>query len=287
MLLDGKRVREGIRQDLKNEILEIGIEPTLVIIQIGDKEESNAYIAQKKQFGLSIGAKVLHEKFPENVSEEEVISCIEMYNIQDNIQGIIVQLPLPASFNIQKVIDTIDPSKDVDGLTSVNVRRLAKGDTSGFIPATAAGIFTLLEDYKIEVSGKKVVVVGRSALVGKPVAELARAKGAHVVVCHSKTVDVPKETKQADILIVAIGVPEFFNKNFVSKGQTVVDVGINLRTGIHFDEEIPGKKYVGDVDFDEVVNIVSDISPVPGGVGPMTVASLFENLVQSLRKNVS
>ncbi len=267
-LLDGRVARNSIVLELKNSISILKARLKLAIIQVGDKEESNKYINQKKLFAEKIGAEVIHIKLPDDVLEESVCAQIEKLNKNDSVHGIIVQLPLPNRLDKNIIIQKIDPIKDVDGLTSINTK-LLWSNQKGHMPATARGIITLLDYYNIEIKGKRVVVVGRSELVGKPAAIALLNRDATVTICHLATSDIMSETKRADILVVAAGDPEFVAKDFVREGQVVVDVGISV---------LPDKRVVGDVKFGEVSEIVDAISPVPGGVGPMTVLSLFQNL---------
>lgn len=280
ILLDGKVARDSIAGELKNSISALKNKPKLAIIQVGDKEESNKYIKQKRLFAEKIGAQVEHIKFPEDITEEKVCAEIQKLNADFLVHGIIVQLPLPAGLDKNIIIQSIDPVKDVDGLTSVNTKLLWSNE-KGHMPATARGIITLLDYYKIPIKGRKVVVVGRSDLVGKPVAIAFLNRDATVTICHKETSDIMSETKRADILVIAAGDPEFITKDFVREGQVVVDVGINVTKSNHLHEEIPDKKLVGDVKYGEVSDIVDAISPVPGGVGPMTVLSLFQNLLDA------
>lgn len=274
-ILDGKIVRDEIVNVLSREIKRIKIKPHLVIIQVGSRADSDSYIKQKKIFGERIGAKVTHLKFKENIIEKKLLSVILKCNTDKKVSGIIVQLPLPKHLNSFVVIEAISPNKDVDGLTSLNLKKLITNDESGFLPATPKGIISLLEYYKISLRGKKIVVVGRSPWLGKPLALLLMNNGATVTVCHSGTKNLATETKNTEILIVATGKPKLIGKKHVSKGQVVIDVGINK----------VGDKLVGDVDFEAVKNIVKAITPVPGGVGPLTVASLFQNLVLGVKKS--
>ncbi len=260
-ILDGRVVRDKIARKLKNDISHLKFAPTLAIIQVGERAESSAYIKQKMLFAERIGAKVQHFKFKTQVSQALLFKKIHTLNRDKSVDGIIVQLPIPKHLNKFEIIRAIAPSKDVDGLVP----------GSKFIPATARGIISLLDFYKIKFSGKQAVMVGRSMLVGSPAAKALLARDATVTTAHSKTKKLKEITKTADILVVAIGKPKFIDKNYVRKGQVVVDVGINLQ----------GKHLVGDVDFAKVKGVVSAISPVPGGVGVMTVASLFENLVEA------
>lgn len=270
-ILDGISARERLASALTERIQHIkkksGVTPTLAIIQVGKKPESGAYIRQKKLFGEKIGVHVLHISLPETVSEHDVCEHVGACNADDSIHGIIVQLPLPDTLNKERIINTIIPRKDVDGLTKSHIHT----------PATARGIVSLLDAYSIPIKGMRAVVVGRSELVGKPTADALLARGATVVVCHRQTPDLAAETLRADILVVAAGSPGLITKNHVTSGQVVVDVGINTLS-----LEDGRKKMVGDVLFDDVAPIVSAISPVPGGVGPMTVLSLFQNLIDAI-----
>lgn len=312
LILDGKLARSAYAMRLKSKILELPLKSKLVIIQIGDKEESNAYIKSKIKFGEDVGVEVLHIKFSELVGESEVIEKIEILNKDKSVNGIIVQLPIPdpvVDFGItqsteydakmhyrartQKIIDAIISSKDVDGLTTFNVFARAGGDKSATIPATARGVMELLEFYKISVKDKKVAILGRSILAGNPIKEAVNFSGGIVTICHSQTSkeEEVKVTRESDIAIVAIGKPKFLTKDFftIGKGQVVVDVGINRITNSGVEklkEEVSKSKFVGDVDFDEVSPMVSAISPVPGGVGQMTVLALFENLYDCVVKEM-
>ena len=228
----------------------------LTIIQAGDRSDSNSFIKAKNKFAEEIGAKTQLIKYPVSVTQEEILNTIK----SSTAQGIILQLPIPEHLNKKELLDAIEPIKDVDGL--------GRGE---HIPATARGIKELLEFYKISLRDKKVVVIGRSDLVGKPIAKMCEVEGAQVTVCHRETKDIPTITKQADIVIVAIGQAKHITYQFVKPGQIIIDVGINrVAEGL-----------VGDVDFDSVAPIVGAITPVPGGVGQMTVLALFENLADA------
>jgi len=281
VILDGRKLRDIGCARLKAEIDKSGTKPTLVIIQVGDVAESSAYIRQKKKFAEKIGALVHHKQFPDSVSQAELIAAIGKFNHDSSIHGVILQLPVPARLDKQKIIDTIFWEKDVDGLTSFNKKMFESGDKRAIVPATARGVLSLLRGYGISVSGKRVTVIGRSALVGAPIATLLSREGAAVIVCHKGTEDIPGKSRAADILVVAAGSPHLVTKDYVSPGQTIVDVGINSVFGEKLEDEIPRKKLVGDVDFEGVSGVVGAVSPVPGGVGPMTVLSLFENLKDS------
>lgn len=292
LILDGKKAREVLSGRLKENISKLSEKLTLVIIQVGEREESSAYIKSKIKFGEEIGAAVIHIKFPENVNEQEIIKKIEGLNNNKEIQGIIVQLPIPENLPKQKIIDAIAPTKDVDGLTSTVSEVRVIVNKKSIIPATARGVIELLKFYKIPIVGKKVAVLGRSILAGKPIAEVVSFEGGIVTVCHSQTprAEEIKTTRESDIIIIAIGKPQFLTKEFFTEGgnQTVVDVGINkISEGgvVKLKEEMPRVKFVGDVDFDNVKSILSAISPVPGGVGQMTVLALFENLFDCAKNN--
>jgi len=270
MIISGKEIQQKRLKALERKIAKLEHKPVLVIIQIGDNKESQVYINQKIKFGKLIGIPVEYYQLESDVTLEFVQKLISDFNNDEDIQGIIVQLPVPKK--LQKVqfeiIDAIAPEKDVDGLTSTNLKKLLSNE-KGLTPATAKGVCAMLEESKIDVAGKHVVIVGRSVLVGRSLSQLLLNKDATVTVCHSKTKNLASITKQADILITATGSPGLITKNHVSKGQVVIDVGITST----------GELLEGDVDFEEVSKIVAHISPVPGGVGPMTVLSLFENLV--------
>lgn len=291
LILDGKALRDKGIERLKNVIEKGRQKPTLAIVQIGDLAESNAYIEQKRKFAEKIGAGFVHKKFPNDVGEADLIKEIEKLNLDKNISGVIVQLPIPENLNKQKIIDAILPEKDTDGLTSANKEMFERGEKGAVLPATARGALSLLRGYGVEAKGKKVTVIGRSALVGAPIAKLLEREGAIVTVCHRGTENIPEKSREADILIVAAGNPHMVTKDYVKQGQVVVDVGINsVPKGSLIDEvakleyEIPKRQIVGDVDFESVKTIVYAISPVPGGVGPMTVLSLFENLTDAVSK---
>lgn len=278
LLLDGKKVREFAKTELLAKVLAVSKnsnspKPSLVIFQIGDRLESNMYVANKIRFGESIGISVILKKFPENAQEEDVKAEIIKANEDKSVNGIIVQLPLPANFNKLSVIDSVSPEKDADGLTSKNTERFLAGDDKAVIPATARGIKEIISFFEIEIKGKNAVVVGRSSLVGRPTAVLLERMGANVTVCHRGTGDIPAETSKADILVVAAGSPGLIKANYVKAGQTVIDVGLTVIVNPD-----GTKKILGDVAFDEVSPIVEKITPVPGGVGLMTVVALFQNV---------
>ncbi len=267
VLLDGKKAREFYIEKLKEKVAALSFTPCLAIIQIGDRADSNIYIKGKKNFVEKIGAKIIHEKLENTVSQNIVIEVIKKYNGDSKVQGIIVQLPLPEHLNPQEIISAIDSHKDTDGMTP----------TTQTTPATARGVRDLLAFYEIDLFKKKVTVVGQSLLVGKPISAMCVKEGAFVTSCDSKTENLWEKTKQADILVVAIGKPQFIDEKYISKGQVVIDVGITRNPD--------GTTVEGDVDFEHVKDIVSAITPVPGGVGQMTVLALFENLVDACYGN--
>lgn len=279
LILDGRKTREMLLPELVNKVKALSFVPTLAIIQVGERPDSTSFIKAKKSFGTKIGVNTKHIQVSESVSQSELIDIIKECNSDHTIKGIIVQLPLPIQLDRDAVIDAISPAKDVDALTSVSVKRWLEGREDAILPATARGIRELLKQYQIDLFGKKVTVIGRSMLVGKPVITMCLNENATVSVCHSKTPDLAKETKNADVIIVAAGNPGLIQRKHVKKGQIVIDIGINTLTGQKLDDEIEGTKLVGDVDFQKVSKKVAAISPVPGGVGPMTVFALFENLV--------
>ncbi len=284
-ILDGRAIRDKRAATLAKMVAGFPQKPKLAIIQIGENGESDAYVDQKIRFGEKIGCEVLRIRFTEADTEREILRRIAELNMDTYVHGIIVQVPLPPSLedSAARIIEEIDPAKDVDGMTSASIKALSHGQP-GFVPATTRGILTLLDEHGIEIAGQKAVIVGRSALVGKPTALALINRHATVTVCHSKTANLSRETKAAVILIVAAGSPKLIGRDHVAPGQTVIDVGINVVGGHKLEDEIPEtpkRKLVGDVDFEAVKDIVGAITPVPGGVGPMTVLSLFENLAEA------
>lgn len=277
LILNGKELSKARSNELAQEIQSFPTQPTLVIIQIGNVPESDIYIKRKIQSGEQLGAKVIHQKYDVSVTNDDVIDDILKFNADAEIHGIIVQLPIPENLDKNSIIDSIDADKDVDGLTSTNVKNLTINNL-GIIPATTKGVITLLKHYKVKLAGAHIVMVGRSNLVGKPTALALINENATLTVCHSQTKNLEEITKGVDIIITATGKQNLITAQHVREGQIVIDVGIHTI-------EDEGKKIIGDVDFKNVEPIVAMISPVPGGVGPMTVVSLFENLVDAY-KNV-
>ncbi|MBQ3599748.1 MAG: bifunctional methylenetetrahydrofolate dehydrogenase/methenyltetrahydrofolate cyclohydrolase FolD [Lachnospiraceae bacterium] len=274
-IIDGKKISSEIKDELKEKVAEYkknGIEITLAVIQVGNDPASTVYVGNKKKACEYIGIRSLSYELEENISERELLDLIEELNGRKDVNGILVQLPLPKHIDEDLVIKTIAPEKDVDGFHPQSVGALSIGQ-EGFVSCTPAGIIQLLKRSNIEIEGKECVVIGRSNIVGKPISLLMLRENGTVTICHSRTKDLKEVTKRADILIVAIGKPKFVTREYVKEGAVVIDVGI------HRNAE---NKLCGDVDFDDVEPIVSAITPVPGGVGPMTIAMLMYNCVSSV-----
>ena len=273
-LIDGKVISKQIKDELKEQVADLkkqGREIGMAVIQVGNDPASSVYVGNKKKACEYIGIHSLAYELPEETPEEELLQLIKELNDRDDVNGILVQLPLPAHMDEDKVIRTISPKKDVDGFHPQSVGALSIGQP-GFISCTPAGVIQLLKRTGVEIDGKECVIVGRSNIVGKPMALLMLRENATVTVCHSHTKDLKDVTKRADILIVAIGKPKFITKEYVKEGAVVIDVGI------HRNEQ---NKLCGDVDFDSVEPVCSAITPVPGGVGPMTIAMLMNNCVEA------
>lgn len=284
ILLDGKATSEAIKKEIALQVEQIitsgGRKPHLAAVIVGEDGASKTYVASKERACAQVGFNSSVFRLPTETTEEELLNLIFRLNEDESIDGFIVQMPLPNHIDEQKVIAAVDHRKDVDGFHPVNVGRLSLGLPT-FVSATPYGIMALLEHYKIETRGKHCVVLGRSNIVGRPIANLLSQKGepgdCTVTVCHSRTKDLAEHTRRADIIIAALGVPEFLKGNMVKEGAVVVDVGI---TRIPADNE-KGYRIVGDVAFDEVAPKCSYITPVPGGVGPMTIISLLRNTLQA------
>lgn len=289
-LLDGKALSQKIKEEIAQEVEQIknngGKIPHLAAVLIGEDPASEVYVRNKVQSCEMVGFKSTLVKRDSSTTEEELLKIVVQLNNNDDIDGFIVQLPLPEHINEEKVTLAIDPRKDVDGFHPVNFGRMAQG-LPCYLPATPFGILQMLERYEIEVSGKECVVLGRSNIVGTPVSILlsrkARPGNATVTLCHSRTKDLAKHTKRADILIVSLGVPEFVTADMVKEGAVVIDVGMNR---VEDASRQRGYRLVGDVKFDEVAAKCSYITPVPGGVGPMTVTSLLMNTLKSAKKEI-
>lgn len=272
MLIDGKKISAEIKEELKEQVKQLkeqGKKITLAVIQVGDDAASTVYVRNKKKACEYIGINSLSFELKESTTEAELLGLIDDLNKNDDVNGILVQLPLPGHINEDKVIEAIDSKKDVDGFHPMSVGELSIGK-KGFVSCTPAGIIQLLKRSNIEIEGKECVVVGRSNIVGKPMAMLLLRENGTVTVAHSKTKNLKEVTKRADILVAAVGKPKFITADYVKEGAVVIDVGI------HRNED---NKLCGDVDFDSVVDKVSAITPVPGGVGPMTIAMLMYNCV--------
>lgn len=290
ILIDGKKIAAEIRLEVKQEIDKGAIRgkrvPGLALLLVGKNPASDVYVASKNKACTEVGMYSVIRRTPESTSERNILEIIDEWNNNGNIDGILVQLPLPKHINEQKVITRILPQKDVDGFHPENVGRLMIG-MRGFVPCTPAGIVELLKRYDIQTRGRHVVVVGRSNIVGKPVANLLLQKGmsadAVVTVCHSAAADISVYTRQADILIVAAGVAQLIKEESVKDGAVVIDVGMNR---IADPAKTSGTRLCGDVDFENVAHKCSAITPVPGGVGPMTIAMLLRNTLLSAKKEV-
>lgn len=272
--IDGKVISQQIKDELKEKVLQLkeeGREICLAVIQVGNDPASCVYVGNKKKACAYIGIKSLSYELPYETTEEELIALIEKLNNDDSVHGILVQLPVPEHINEKNIINAISPKKDVDGFHPASVGALSIGE-KGFVSCTPAGIIQLLKRSDIEIAGKECVVIGRSNIVGKPMAMLLLRENGTVTICHSKTKDLKEVCKRADILVVAIGRPKMIDASYVKEGAVVIDVGI------HRDEN---NKLCGDVDYASVEPVASAITPVPGGVGPMTIAMLMNNCVEA------
>jgi methylenetetrahydrofolate dehydrogenase (NADP+)/methenyltetrahydrofolate cyclohydrolase len=276
-LIDGKKVAEHIKQQVKTEIELMDKEVTLAVIVVGDNPASRVYVNNKKKACEYVGIKSAEVAMPEDVSEDTLFDMIDTLNYDQNVHGILVQLPLPKHIDEKSVLERIWPDKDVDGFSAYNTGKLWQGQYD-MAPCTAMGIIELLDYYNINVSGKHCVIVGRSNIVGKPVAALLLERNATVTICHSKTKNLSEITSKADILISAVGNPKFITWGLVKKDAVVIDVGINR------DEN---GKLCGDVDAENIANKASLLTPVPGGVGPMTVAMLMKNTLIAARNQLA
>ena len=273
-LIDGKAISTAIKNELKKEVADNNIKATLAVIQVGNDPASSVYVGNKKKACEYIGIGSASYELPEETSEEELLKLIDDLNADDSINGILVQLPVPKHIDDKKIIERISPLKDVDGFHPESVGNLCIG-RDGFVSCTPAGIIELLKRSDITIECKECVVIGRSNIVGKPMALLLIANNGTVTVCHSKTKDLKAVCKRADILVAAVGKPKMINSEYVKEGAVVIDVGIH---------RMENGKLCGDVDFDDVKDIVSAITPVPGGVGPMTIAMLMVNCVKAAKR---
>ena len=278
--IDGKAFSQVILEKIREEHNQLkekyGKQAGLAVVIVGNNPASQVYVRNKMKACENVGFYSENIELDENISEEELLQEIDKLNKNDRINGILVQLPLPSHINELKIIDSISPEKDVDGFHVANIGKMVIGDETGFLSCTPYGIMQLLEEYKIEIAGKDAVIIGRSNIVGKPMALMLIQKGATVQVCNSNTKDLRKKLNEADIIIVAAGVPKLLKKEDVKEGAVVIDVGINRVDG----------KICGDVDYEEVAEKTSYITPVPGGVGPMTIASLIKNTFKSYKNSL-
>ena len=280
MIIDGKREAETVKNEIKKEISDIKSKtskaPSLTVILIGDYAPSKIYVKNKEKSALEVGIKSEVIKYPKDVSEKEILKKIDDLNKNEKISGILVQLPLPTHISKEKIINAIIPSKDVDGFNPINVGNLSSGFNS-IVPCTPLGCLLLIKKMETNLSGKHAVIIGRSNLNGKPMAQLLLKENCTVTIVHSKTKNLQNECLKADILVAAVGVPKLVKKNWVKKDAVVIDVGINK----------VGDKIVGDVSFDELKDDVKAITPVPGGVGPMTIACLLKNTLECFKAQLT
>ncbi|EAF3626966.1 bifunctional methylenetetrahydrofolate dehydrogenase/methenyltetrahydrofolate cyclohydrolase FolD [Listeria monocytogenes] len=276
-IIDGKKLAKEIQEKVTREVAELvkeGKKPGLAVVLVGDNQASRTYVRNKQKRTEEAGMKSVLIELPENVTEEKLLSVVEELNEDKTIHGILVQLPLPEHISEEKVIDTISYDKDVDGFHPVNVGNLFIGKDS-FVPCTPAGIIELIKSTGTQIEGKRAVVIGRSNIVGKPVAQLLLNENATVTIAHSRTKDLPQVAREADILVVATGLAKFVKKDYIKPGAIVIDVGMDR------DEN---NKLCGDVDFDDVVEKAGFITPVPGGVGPMTITMLLANTLKAAKR---
>lgn len=274
-IIDGKKISDEVKAEIRQKtdaLREKGLEITLAVIQVGNNPASSVYVRNKKKACEVVGIRSLSYELPEETTEEELLNLIDELNRRSDVNGILLQLPLPAHINEDKMLLAITPEKDVDGFHPMNVGALCVGKP-GFVSCTPAGIIELLKRSHIDIAGKECVVIGRSNIVGKPMAHLLLAENATVTIAHSKTADLKAVASRADILVVAVGRPKMITADYVKEGAVVIDVGINRNAD---------NKLCGDVDFESVAPKCSAITPVPGGVGPMTIAMLMKNCVETV-----
>lgn len=279
-ILDGKAVSLKVKESVKvraDELKKFGVEPTLAVVLVGEDKASQTYVRAKEKACNEYGIKSVAHRLSENTTQNELLALINVLNLDDSIHGILVQLPLPKHIDTNVVLAAIDPRKDVDGFHAVNVGKLVSG-LDGFVPCTPLGVMEILKEYGIDVAGLNSVVIGRSNIVGKPMTNLLLNASATVTVTHSKTKNLKEICKNADLIVAAIGKPFFLKADMVKDGAVVVDVGIN---------RLDDGRLVGDVDFDEVAPKCSYITPVPGGVGPMTIAMLLNNTILAAQAKIA
>jgi len=280
-ILDGKQTAQSISNRLKEEISKYLTQgkraPKIDIILVGDDYASKMYVDMKSKKALDLGIQVNVHTYPKDISQEQVESVIKQLNEDINIDGIMVQLPLPNHIQESKILELISPDKDVDGLTSTNLGKLFKNDSSAIAPATAKGVIELLKEYRVQIEGKRAVVIGRGDISGLPISAMLQNENATVTICHSRTQNLKEICSKADILVSSIGRAEYINSEYIKEGSIVIDIGTNRNAQ---------GKLVGDIDFNSVKDIAEYITPVPGGIGPMTIVCLFDNLIEVYRKNV-
>ena len=291
-VIDGKLIAQNLRNDLKEEISELRSKynkvPGLAVVQVGNVAASSVYVKAKTKSAIEVGIEVIDHHLNDNITQEELLDLIQVLNKQKNVNGILVQLPLPKHINEQIILDSIEPDKDADGFHPLNVGKLsisANNDENLLIPCTPYGCLLMLKGLDIDLKGKNAVVIGRSNIVGKPMAQLLLKESCTVTIAHSKTVNLPEICNKADILIAAVGKPEIVKEDWIKDKAIVIDVGIN-RVEKQIDGEIKNK-LVGDVDFANAQNKASAITPVPGGVGPMTIACLLRNTTIAFKNSLT
>lgn len=276
-LIDGKAISASIREQIQSEVERLigqGVRPGLAVVLVGEDPGSKVYVGSKERSCKELGIYSEVHRLPASASQEELLALVDRLNRQDNIHGILVQLPLPRHMNEKAVIDAIAVEKDVDGFHPINVGNLMIGDDS-LLPCTPAGVIEMIKRTGVDIAGKHAVVIGRSNIVGKPVSMLLQRENATVTMCHSKTANMRELTRQADILVVAIGRAKFVDRSYVKPGAVVIDVGMN---------RLENGKLAGDVDFEDVKEISGPITPVPGGVGPMTIVMLMQNTLIAAKR---
>lgn len=271
-IIDGAKLAADLRAEIKFQVSKLKTPPGLTVILVGENPASLSYVGGKEKAAIECGFNSKLIKLPVSISEKELLEHVHMLNADKSVHGILVQLPLPKHIDAGKIMLAIDPSKDADGFHPLNLGKMLMGDSTGLVPCTPRGVIKMIESTGIAVSGKNAVVLGRSNIVGKPVAQLLLNQNATVTICHSKTTNIPEVARRADILVAAVGQPLFVKTNMVKPGACVIDVGIHRTTE---------GKIVGDVEFETVKNIAGFLSPVPKGVGPMTIACLLQNTLQA------
>lgn len=285
-IIDGNKIASQILEEIKSQLPKLNVQPGLALILVGNNPASESYVKMKSKRCSELGYHSIIDALPDTISQEEVLTKIQHYNLDESIHGILVQLPLPSHINEMEIIESINYKKDVDGFHPVNAGRLLIGEKC-FIPCTPAGIIELLKRYEVNTSGKNAVVIGRSNIVGKPVANLLMQKNkfanSTVTICHSSTKDIKEYTLNADIIIAAIGKAKFLKGNMIKEGCVIIDVGINR---VEDQSAKKGYRIVGDVDFEQCLPKASMITPVPGGVGPMTVSMLMKSTFDAAAKNI-